>query len=62
MYYGVAVNSEGLIAVTDCGNKRVHIFNKEGTLGRSIGEGVLGGDLLVCILPPWLTTAAEGAQ
>ena len=45
MYVGVAVNSEGLLAVADGGNRCVHIFNKEGTLVRSIGKGVLGGSL-----------------
>ena len=43
--YGVAVNSEGLLAVADAGNRCVHIFNKEGTLVRSIGKGVLGRSL-----------------
>ena len=33
------MNSEGLLAVTDGWN--IHIFNKEGTLLKSIGEGVL---------------------
>ena len=42
-YSGVAVNSEGLLAVTDGENRCVHIINKEGTLVRSIGEGVLNG-------------------
>ena len=45
MYGGVAVNSESLLAVTDDENTCVHIFSKEGTLVRSIGEGVLGGML-----------------
>ena len=44
-YCGVAVNSESLLAVTDGGNRCVHIFSKEGTLVRSIGKGVLGGSL-----------------
>ena len=44
-YVGVAVNSEGLLAVADGGNRCVHIFNKAGTLVRSIGKGVLGGML-----------------
>ena len=43
-YYGVAVNSEGLLAVTDCGNTCVHL-RKEGALVGSIGKGVLGGVL-----------------
>ena len=41
-YYGVAVNSEGLLTVTDCTNKCIHLFRKEGGLVRSIGKGVLG--------------------
>ena len=45
MYFGVAVNSEVLLAVTDNGSKCVHLFTKEGTLVRSIGKGMLGGDL-----------------
>ena len=45
VYVGVAVSSEGLLAVIDGGNKRVHIFNKKGTLMRSIGIGVLSSDL-----------------
>ena len=45
VYVGVAVSSEGLLAVTEGGNKRVHTFNKEGTLVRSIGRGVLSGAL-----------------
>ena len=40
-YCGVAVNSESFLAVADAGNKCVHIFSKESTLVRSIGEGVL---------------------
>ena len=40
-YRGVAVTSEGLLAVADSCNKCVHIFNKEGTLVRSIGRRVL---------------------
>ena len=44
-YYGVAVNSEGLLAVTDHGNKCIHLVAKEGSLMRSIGKGVLGGTL-----------------
>ena len=47
VYVGVAVSSEGLLAVTEGGNKRVHTFNKEGTLVRSIGRGVLSGALRV---------------
>ena len=43
-YRGVAVNSVGLLGVTDDGNMCIHIFRK-GALVRSIGKGVLGGDL-----------------
>ena len=44
--YGVvAVNSEGLLAVTDRMNGCVHFFTKDGALVKSIGEGVLGGIL-----------------
>ena len=39
-YLGVAVNSEGLLAVTDY--IKTHLLTKEGALVRSIGEGVLG--------------------
>ncbi len=45
LYGGVAVNSEGLLAVTDITNKCIHLLRKEGALVRSIGKGVLGGDL-----------------
>ena len=45
MFYGVAVNSEGLLAVTDCTKECIHLLQKEGALVRSIGKGVLGGDL-----------------
>ena len=38
------MNSQGLLAVTDDKNKCVHLFNKDGKLMRSIGEGVFGGD------------------
>ena len=38
VYCGVAVNSEGLLAVTDDGNRCVHLLAKDGTLVRSIGE------------------------
>ena len=44
-YRGVAVNSEGLLAVTDCTDKCIHLLRKEGGLVRSIGKGVLGGFL-----------------
>ena len=43
-YYGVAVNSEGLLAVTDDWNRCIHLF-KDGALVRSIGKGMLGGFL-----------------
>ena len=39
------MNSEGLLAVTDDSNNCIHLFTKEGALVRSIGKGVLGGDL-----------------
>ena len=41
-YKAVAVNSEGLLAVTDYSNKCVHLLTKKGALARSIG---LGGSL-----------------
>ncbi len=44
-YAGVAVSSDGLLAVTDITNYCIHLFTKEGALVRSIGKGVLGGDL-----------------
>ena len=44
-YYGVAVNSEGLLAVTDDLNKCIHLLSKEGALVRSIGKQVLGENL-----------------
>ena len=44
-YYGVAVNSESLLAVADCENRCVHLLSKESTLVRSIGKGVLGAFL-----------------
>ena len=44
-YAGVAVNSEGLLAVTDDGYRCVHLLSKDGALVRSIEEGELGGDL-----------------
>ena len=43
-YTGVAVNSEGLLAVTDDTNTCVHL-RKKGALVKSIGKGVLGDDL-----------------
>ena len=45
-YRAVAVNSEGLLAVTDDKNKCVHLV-KEGMLVRSIGKGELGGGWLL---------------
>ena len=45
-YIGVAVNSEGLLAVTDGLNSCIHLLTSEGTLMRSIGQGVLVGSLL----------------
>ena len=40
-YGGVAVNSEGLLAVTDDESECVHLIAKDGTLVRSIGKGEL---------------------
>ena len=45
LYCAVSVNSKGLLAVTDGVNRCVHLLTNDGTLVRSIGEGVLGGDL-----------------
>ena len=42
VYEGVAVNREGLLAVTDVENVCVHLLSKDGALVRSIGKGVLG--------------------
>ena len=42
MYQAIAVNSDGLLAVTDWGNSCVHLLANNGTLVRSIGKGVLG--------------------
>ena len=44
-YHAIAVNSNGLLAVTDVVNRCVHLLTNNGTLVRSIGEGVLGGRL-----------------
>ena len=41
-FRAVAMNSEGLLAVTDDYNKCVHLLTKEGALVRSIGKGVHG--------------------
>ena len=43
-YGAVAVNSEGLLAVTDRENACVHL-TRDGALVKSIGKGVLGTDL-----------------
>ena len=43
VYEAVAVNSEGLVAVTNGGSRRVHLLTKEGALVRSIGKRMLGG-------------------
>ena len=45
MYVAIAVNSKGLLAVTDMWNSCVHLLANDGTLVRSIGEGVLRGNL-----------------
>ena len=45
VYYGVAVNSESLLAVTDEWNTCIHLLRIDGALVRSIGNRVLGGDL-----------------
>ena len=44
-YSGVAVNSEGLLAVANDTNRCVHLLSKDGALVRSIGGGVLSGNL-----------------
>ena len=44
-YYGVAVNREVVLAVTDDWNQCIHLLTKEGALVRSIGKGRLGSDL-----------------
>ena len=44
-YRAVAVNSNGLLAVTDRFNKCVHLLTKEHALVRSIGKGVLCDEL-----------------
>ena len=46
LYYGVAVNSDGLLAMTDDGNMCVHLLRKKGALVRSVGNRVLGSDFL----------------
>ena len=42
MYFGVAVNIESLLAVTENGSKCVHLFTKAGSWVRSFGIEVLG--------------------
>ena len=42
VYGAIAVNSVGVLTVTDCTNKCIHLLRKEGALVRSIGKGVLG--------------------
>ena len=42
-YCAIAVNSKGILAVTDVVNRCVHLLTNNGTLVRSIGEGVLSG-------------------
>ena len=42
-YQAVAVNSEGLLAVTEFQHRCVHLLSKNGALVRSIGKEVLGG-------------------
>ena len=43
MYQAMAVNSEGLLAVTEFLHRCVHLLSKDGALVRSIGKGVLEG-------------------
>ena len=45
-YSAIAVNSEGLLAVTDGVGKCVHLVTKQGDLVRSIGKGVFSSALL----------------
>ena len=45
LYSGMDMSSDGLLAVTDCMNKCINLFRKEGALVRSIGKGVLGRKL-----------------
>ena len=55
----MAVNREGLLAVTDDGNKCGHLLSKEGALLKSIGRRLLGYDLsgiaFDCIGNVWVT-------
>ena len=41
-YFAVAVNKEGIIAVTDVVRKCVHLHSKDGVLVQSFGRGKLG--------------------
>ena len=41
-YFGVAVNSDGFLAVADGTNTCIHLLRKEGALVKSIGKGMLG--------------------
>ena len=50
-YKAVAVNSQGLLAVTDVQNVCVHLLTSNGKLVRSIGKGWLGNCFLGCYLP-----------
>ena len=58
-YTGVAGNREGLLAVTDDGNKCVYLLSNGGALVRSIGKWLLGYDLsgiaFDCIGNVWVT-------
>ena len=45
MYVGVAVNSDGLLAVTDDESMCIHLLRIDSALVRSIGKGMLGSDL-----------------
>lgn len=45
MYTAGAVNSEGILAVTDGANKSVHLLTNDGALVRSITKGMFGGRL-----------------
>ena len=44
-YFAIAVNSDGLLAVTDGQDRCVHLITNDGTLVRSIGKKVLGVSL-----------------
>ena len=44
-YYAIAVNNDGLLAVTDMVYRCVHLLTNNGTLVRSIGKGMLGSRL-----------------